>query len=86
MTAVRGNVQNMLTAGQMVTVRERDYMSQLPLPTVGNALEASPGIMLGERTNLNFGLTNLLDRNYRIHGSGVDGAGNNAFVGLSFLF
>lgn len=49
-------------------------------------LDLHGGISLGERTTLNLGLTNLLDKNYRSHGSGIDGAGINAFVGLRYLF
>jgi hemoglobin/transferrin/lactoferrin receptor protein len=49
-TAVRGNVQNALTANQLVAVRDRDYLSQLPLPTLGNALENSPGIIVQQTT------------------------------------
>jgi hemoglobin/transferrin/lactoferrin receptor protein len=49
-TASRGNVENALIAGQIVTVRDRDYMAQLPLPTIGNALESSPGIMVQQTT------------------------------------
>lgn len=45
-TAARGNVQNTVSTSQLVTVRERDYLASIPLPTVGNALENSPGIMM----------------------------------------
>ncbi len=49
-TATRGNVENALTASQIVTVRERGYIARLPLPTIGNALENSPGIMVQQTT------------------------------------
>jgi hemoglobin/transferrin/lactoferrin receptor protein len=49
-TAARGNVQNTASANQLVTVREREYLSQLPLPTIGNALDNSPGIMVQQTT------------------------------------
>jgi hemoglobin/transferrin/lactoferrin receptor protein len=49
-TAARGNVQNTISASQVVTVREKDYLSRLPLPTIGNALENSPGIMVQQTT------------------------------------
>jgi outer membrane receptor protein involved in Fe transport len=49
-TAARGNVQDTVSASQVVTVREKDYLSRLPLPTIGNALENSPGIMVQQTT------------------------------------
>jgi outer membrane receptor protein involved in Fe transport len=50
------------------------------------ALEIRGGVPLGERVSVNFALMNLLDRNYRIHGSGVDAPGANAWVGLRYRF
>jgi outer membrane receptor protein involved in Fe transport len=44
------------------------------------------GIRLGERTSVNLALTNLLDRNYRVYGSGVDSAGVSAYVGFRYSF
>jgi hypothetical protein len=35
---------------------------------------------------LNLALMNVLDRNYRIQGSGIDAPGVNLFVGLKFSF
>ena len=32
------------------------------------------------------GIGNLLDKNYRLHGSGVDAPGWNAFANLRFVF
>ncbi len=49
-TALRGNVENALTANQIVDVRERDYLLQRPLATVGNALEGSTGVMVQQTT------------------------------------
>lgn len=49
-TAARGYVQNALTAGQLVDVKDREYLSRFPLPTIGNALENSPGIMVQQTT------------------------------------
>ncbi len=49
-TAARGNVQDTISANQVVTVRERDYLSSLPFATVGNALENSPGILVQQTT------------------------------------
>jgi outer membrane receptor protein involved in Fe transport len=41
---------------------------------------------LGERWQLTMGVQNLLDANYRHHGSGVDMPGANAYVGMRFLW
>jgi hypothetical protein len=41
---------------------------------------------LGERTRLNFGLTNFLDRSFRMHGSGIDSGGVNGFLCLRYTF
>jgi hemoglobin/transferrin/lactoferrin receptor protein len=49
-TAARGNVQYTTSANQVVTVRENEYLSRLPLPTIGNALENSPGILVQQTT------------------------------------
>jgi hemoglobin/transferrin/lactoferrin receptor protein len=49
-TAARGNVQDATSTSQVVTVREKDYLARLPLPTIGNALENSPGIMVQQTT------------------------------------
>jgi len=44
------------------------------------------GLPLGERWSINGALLNVLDRNYRVHGSGIDGAGINAYVSMRFVF
>jgi hemoglobin/transferrin/lactoferrin receptor protein len=49
-TAARGNVQSTIMASQLVAVRDREYLSQIPLPTIGNALENSPGIAVQQTT------------------------------------
>lgn len=50
------------------------------------ALDIQGGMPLTERLNVDFGLINLLDRNYRSHGSGMDAPGINAFVGIRYTF
>jgi outer membrane cobalamin receptor len=49
-------------------------------------LDVLGALSLGEGTILHFGIGNLGDRNYRIHGSGVDCAGRNAYAGLRYRF
>jgi outer membrane receptor protein involved in Fe transport len=44
------------------------------------------GIPVGERWRIGGGIANLADRNFRVHGSGVDAPGINAFVHLQFRF
>jgi len=44
------------------------------------------GIAITENVGLNMALMNFLDRNYRIHGSGVDAPGINLHIGMRFSF
>lgn len=44
------------------------------------------GTPLGERLELHVGAMNLLDKNYRVHGSGVDAPGINLTVGIRYSF
>lgn len=44
------------------------------------------GYPLGERWDLAGALENALDRNYRVHGSGVDAPGRSAYLSLSYRF
>ena len=50
------------------------------------SLNLRGGVAVAENVSLNLALMNLLDRNYRIHGSGIDAPGVNLFVGLRFSF
>lgn len=47
-------------------------------------LDVRGGRAIGERWQLLGALENLLDRNYRVHGSGMDAAGANAYMSLQF--
>jgi outer membrane receptor protein involved in Fe transport len=48
--------------------------------------ELRGGWPLSERWTLMGALTNLLDRNYRVHGSGVDGPGFGAYLNLRYAW
>jgi outer membrane receptor protein involved in Fe transport len=50
------------------------------------AADLAGGYRLGERWTLNLAVSNLLDRNYRVHGSGFDAPGVNAFAALRYRF
>jgi outer membrane receptor protein involved in Fe transport len=50
------------------------------------ALDVLGGYPLFERVQLNFGVQNLFDANYRHHGSGVDMPGVNAFAGITYAW
>jgi hemoglobin/transferrin/lactoferrin receptor protein len=70
-------------------VRIMDDNSRVPLytSTAGWAVfHIRSGIPMGERWELNSAIENVLDQNYRYHGSGVDAPGFNAWVGLRFVF
>jgi outer membrane receptor protein involved in Fe transport len=42
------------------------------------------GYPLGERTTVYISVENMLDQNYRVHGSGVDAPGRNFYVGVRY--
>jgi outer membrane receptor protein involved in Fe transport len=44
------------------------------------------GFPVNDWLSLSGGVYNILDRNYRVHGSGVDSPGFNAFLGMRFKF
>lgn len=50
------------------------------------SVDLAGGYRLGERWTLNLAVSNLLDRNYRVHGSGFDAPGVNAFAALRYRF
>ena len=50
------------------------------------ALNLRTGVPLGERWQAMAALENLLDHNYRTHGSGMDAPGITAYLGLRLLF
>lgn len=44
------------------------------------------GVGLGQRWILEMGVSNIFDKNYRVHGSGIDSPGINAWTALRFSF
>jgi outer membrane receptor protein involved in Fe transport len=75
--------------GTVNGVRIVDDNSRVPLylSTAGWAIAGiRSGFPLGERWRVHGGIENVLDKNYRYHGSGVDAAGINAWMGMSFVF
>lgn len=78
-----------LPLGAIVNVKISDDNTRVPLflRTAGYfSLNLSVGIRLGEKSSLDFAVRNLLDKNYRIHGSGVDSPGINLYIGYRFRF
>ncbi|MGH9845340.1 MAG: TonB-dependent receptor [Blastocatellia bacterium] len=70
-------------------VRIVDDNSRAPLfvKTPGYAsLHLRAGLRLTESVALNFTVMNLLDKNYRVHGSGVDAPGRNVYLRLIYAF
>ncbi len=70
-------------------VRVASDSTRVPLYTATagwTALHVRSGIPLGERWQLLAAAENLLDRNYRTHGSGLDAPGINGYLSLRFRF
>ncbi|MBL8215318.1 MAG: TonB-dependent receptor [Bryobacterales bacterium] len=68
-------------------VRIADDASRAPmyLSTAGwVTLNVSAGMPIGERWSVGGGIQNLTDRNYRVHGSGMDSPGISVFGSLGF--
>lgn len=75
-------IQNRVLPGLADTVRVPLYGSTAGWATVA----IRSGIPIGERWQAMGALENLLDRNYRMHGSGIDSPGFNAYLSLSYRF
>jgi len=72
---------------QGVTIVDNNTRVPLYLSTAGwTTLNIRAGIPIGERWQAVAALENLADRNYRLHGSGVDAPGRTAFLSLRFRF
>lgn len=70
-----------------VTINDDNSRAPRYTSTAGfAALNLRGGLIVQENITLNLALMNFTDRNYRVHGSGVDAPGVNLFVGLKFSF
>jgi outer membrane receptor protein involved in Fe transport len=49
-------------------------------------LDVGAGLTLARRVRLDLAMSNVLDRNYRVHGSGVDAPGVNVFARLRITY
>ncbi|MEW5978812.1 MAG: TonB-dependent receptor [Acidobacteriota bacterium] len=49
-------------------------------------MNLSGGIGLGEHSSLTFAVSNLMDRNYRVHGSGIDSPGISFYLAYKIRF
>lgn len=75
--------------GTVNGVRITDDNSRVPvyLSTAGWAtVGIRSGFPLTERLSMNAAVENLLDRHYRVHGSGIDSPGISAWVGVGYRF
>ena len=87
LTAVQNRVLPLGALINGVLVEDNSTDVPLYLSTAGFAtLNLRAGYRFGERHTLIFGLENILDKNYRINGSGIDSPGINATVRYSFRY
>lgn len=75
-------IQNRVLPGLADGVRVPLYLSTKPWAT----LSFRSGYALTDRWRVMGALENLLDQNYRLHGSGMDSPGFNAYLNLSYRF
>jgi hemoglobin/transferrin/lactoferrin receptor protein len=70
-------------------VRVADDNTRVPLYVLTpgwTTVDVLGGMPVTERLRFTFGVQNLFDANYRIHGSGTDGAGFSIWTGVRFVF
>lgn len=75
-------IQNRVLPGIADTVRVPVYRSTAGWTNVA----VCTGIALGEGWQAMAAIDNVMDRNYRVHGSGIDAPGINLYVNLSYRF
>lgn len=70
-------------------IRVANDGTRVPLYTATSgwySFDLQGGFPLTERVHAQFGALNILDRNYRIHGSGIDAPGINLYAGIRYTF
>ncbi len=75
-------IQNRVMPGLADTVRVPLYTTTAGWTTVN----IRGGYAITDRWRLMAALENLLDHNYRVHGSGIDAAGINAYLNIRYTF
>ena len=75
-------IQNRVLPGVADSVRVPLYSNTPAWAT----MELRGMLPVGERWTVYGGLSNLADRNFRIHGSGIDASGLNASLGARLTF
>jgi outer membrane receptor protein involved in Fe transport len=84
---IRDRVLPIGTTINGVRVNDDDTRIPLYLKNAGFAsVNLHGGLRVGERMIVNLGVMNLLDRNYRVHGSGTDAPGINFFASMRVRF
>jgi hemoglobin/transferrin/lactoferrin receptor protein len=85
--AIRDRLLPLGSVRQGVLIADDNTRVPLWTETKGFAVfHLTTGYRFGERWALTLALRNLFDRNYRLHGSGIDEAGRQAYLGLRFSF
>ena len=75
--------------GTVNGVRVIDDNTRVPLflRTAGYfSLNLTAGIRMTEKSSLSLAVRNLLDTNYRVHGSGIDSPGIDIYLGYTLQF
>ncbi len=83
--AIRNRVLPVGSTINGITIVNDDTRAPLYTRTKGFATTSiRTGFSLSKNTQLDLGLFNILDQNYRTHGSGTDAAGINLWMGIRF--
>ncbi len=75
-------IQNRVLPGVDDNTRVPLYTATAGWATLG----IRSGFPLGEQWQINAAIENLLDKNYRFHGSGIDAPGFNVWLGVRYAF